>query len=315
MLPDKGAVDFYKFTLNSAGTLTINGTVKGDIGLCWRIYNDMGVEIDAHGDYYDDGSTGIGSFSPSINLTKGEYYLSASKYYSNRSGSYIFNLGFKSANESIPEDQGGSNNTLDDADEISLNKTYKGQIAENDKTDYYKFTVPKDEKVKMIWKGVNRNSWCLYDSVGKELHSGGSVSVFEREWELEAGDYYLQVWDGENYQFTLQTHTHKWKNQLVKATVTQNGTITPVCSSCGETGKVRTVYYPKTIRLSKTKYNYNGYAQKPTVKVVGSDGKVISPTYYKVTYSKGLTARGTYAVKITFKGKYSGSIKKYFKIV
>lgn len=215
MLPDKGAVDFYKFTLNSAGTLTINGTVKGDIGLCWRIYNDMGVKITSSGDYYDDGSTGIGSFSPSINLTKGEYYLSASKYYSNRSGSYIFNLGFKSANESIPEDQGGSNNTLDDADEISLNKTYKGQIAENDETDYYKFTVPKDEKVKMIWKGVNSNSWCLYDSVGKELHSGGTVSVFEREWELEAGDYYLQVWDGENYQFTLQTHTHKWKNQLV----------------------------------------------------------------------------------------------------
>ena len=314
LLPDKGAVDFYKFTLNSAGTLTISGTVKGDIGLRWRIYNDLGVEIDAHGNYYDDGSTGIGSFSPSVNLTKGEYYLSASKYYSNRSGSYIFNLGFKSANESIPEDQGGSNNTLDDADEISLNKTYKGQIAENDKTDYYKFTVPKDEKVKMIWKGVNSNNWRLYDSIGKELHSGWG-DLFEREWELETGDYYLQVWTGSNYQFTLQTHTHKWKNQLVKATLTQNGTITPVCSSCGETGKVRTVYYPKTIRLSKTKYNYNGYAQKPTVKVVGSDGKVISPTYYKVTYSKGLTARGTYAVKITFKGKYSGSIKKYFKIV
>ena len=69
------------------------------------------------------------------------------------------------------------------------------------------------------------------------------------------------------------------------------------------------------VRVGTTKYNYNGYAQKPTVKVVGSDGKVISPTYYKVTYSKGLTARGTYAVKITFKGKYSGSIKKYFKIV
>ena len=145
LLPDEGAVDFYKFTLNSAGTLTINGTVKGDVGLCWRIYNDMGVKITSSGDYYDDGSTGIGSFSPSINLTKGEYYLSASKSYSNRSGSYIFNLGFKSANESIPEDQGGSNNTLDDADEISLNKTYKGQIAENDETDYYKFTVPKDE--------------------------------------------------------------------------------------------------------------------------------------------------------------------------
>ena len=165
LLPDKGAVDFYKFTLNSAGTLTISGTVKGDIGLRWRIYNDLGVEIDAHGNYHDDGSTGIGSFSPSVNLTKGEYYLSASRdYFSHQPGPYTFNLGFKSANESIPEDQGGSNNTLDDADDISLNKTYKGQIAKNDETDCYKFTVPKDEKVKMIWKGLQYNYWSLYDS-------------------------------------------------------------------------------------------------------------------------------------------------------
>ena len=292
------AVDFYKITLNSAGCLSINGTVKGNFGLIWTVYNELGVRMKTFGGYYTDSSTGIGTFEPWIRLTKGEYYLSASKDYSDRSGSYVFNLGFKSANETISEDQGGSNNTMDDADEISLNKTYKGQIAYNDEVDYYKFSVPKDENVKMIWKSQD-SSW---------------GSLYEKEWFLEKGDYYLKISDGSNYQFTLQTHTHKWKNEVTKATLTENGTIIPKCD-CGVTGTAKTIYRPKTIRLSKTRYKYNGYAQKPTVKVIGSDGKVISPSYYKVTYSRGLTAKGKYTVKITFKGRYSGSVKKYFKIV
>lgn len=134
---------------------------------------------------------------------------------------------------------------------------------------------------------------------------------------LNAGNYYLAITRNNadtTYQFKVQPHIHSWKNEITKATLTENGTIIPRCA-CGETGTIKTIYCPKTIRLSKTKYKYNGYAQKPTVKVIGSDGKVISPSYYKVTYSRGLTAKGKYTVKITFKGRYSGSVKKYFKIV
>ena len=170
----------------------------------------------------------------------------------------------------------------------------------------------------MIGRAQCGPNWKIYKEEDGIMTSVWSTETYlvESDIELNVGDYYLVVWDGNstNYQFKLQTHTHSWKNEITKATLTENGTIIPKCA-CGETGTIRTIYCPKTIRLSKTRYKYNGYAQKPTVKVIGSDGKVISPTYYKVTYSKGLTARGTYAVKITFKGKYSGSIKKYFKIV
>ena len=125
-------------------------------------------------------------------------------------------------------------------------------------------------------------------------HSGESSLDFDEN--LDAGNYYLAVRKYHNettYQFKFQTHTHSWKNEITKATLTENGTIIPRCA-CGETGTIKTIYCPKTIRLSKTKYKYNGYAQKPTVKVIGSDGKVISPSYYKVTYSRGLTAKGKY---------------------
>ena len=318
-ISDNNVADFYEIKLNSAGLLSVSGTIKGT-SIVWTLYDDMGVEIINEGTYGPD-TTGIGSFAPDVNLTKGTYYLSVSRYrywqssYEGKSsGTYAFKVGLKSANETIPEEQGGSNDTIDDADDISLNKTYKGQIA------YNEFTVPKDEKVKAIWKGNDHNAdryvYYLYDSLGNCM-DWAYMSNTTREWTLEAGDYYIRVngsgYTG-NYQFTLQTHSHKWKNEITKATLTQNGTIIQKCA-CGETGRITTIYRPKTVRLSKTRYKYNGYAQKPTVKVIGSDGKVISPSYYKVTYSRGLTAKGKYTVKITFKGRYSGSVKKYFKIV
>lgn len=311
-LSDNNDADFYKITLNEAGLFSIKGIFRTR-HVRWRIYDDFGTKLDSR-DWNIDSLSQRGSFEYSWNLTKGTYYISADRIRSNTTGTYSFSLGHKSANETFSEAQGGSNNNSDDADQIELNKTYKGQLAFNDDEDWYKFTVPKKETVKVIGRSQRGVNWEIYEEVDGIMTSiwrnGGS------DIELNAGDYYLVVWKGNstNYQFKLQTHTHSWKNEITKATLTENGTIIPKCA-CGETGTIKTIYCPKTIRLSKTRYKYNGYAQKPTVKVIGSDGKVISPTYYKVTYSKGLTARGTYAVKITFKGKYSGSIKKYFKIV
>ena len=56
------------------------------------------------------------------------------------------------------------------------------------------------------------------------------------------------------------------------------------------------------------------YVKKPTVKVVGSNGKTISSSNYTVTYASGRKNVGKYAVKITFKGNYSGTKTLYFHI-
>lgn len=315
-LSDDNDADFYKVTLNEAGLFNIKGIFRTS-HVRWTIYDDFGSELSSNGDHRDNLSQ-RGTFDNSWYLTKGTYYVSIARDGYGTTGAYSFTLTHKSANESFVEDQGGSNNNSDDANQIALNKTYKGQLALNDKYDWYKFTVPKKETVKVIGRAQNSVIWKIYEET-----DGIMTSVWDRwtdslesDIDLNAGDYYLVVYKGNyaNYQFKLQTHTHSWKNEITKATLTENGTIIPRCA-CGETGTIKTIYCPKTIRLSKTKYKYNGYAQKPTVKVIGSDGKVISPSYYKVTYSRGLTAKGKYTVKITFKGRYSGSVKKYFKIV
>lgn len=315
-LSDNNDADFYKITLNEAGLFNIKGIFRTS-HVRWRIYDDFGSRLDYETDSIDNLSQ-RGTFDNFWYLTKGTYYVSIDRDGYGTTGAYTFTLTHKSANESFVEDQGGSNNNSDDANQIALNKTYKGQLALNDKEDWYKFTVPKKETVKVIGRAQEDVRWKIYEET-----DGIMTSVWDRwtdslesDIDLNAGDYYLVVYKGNsaNYQFKLQTHTHSWKNEITKATLTENGTIIPRCA-CGETGTIKTIYCPKTIRLSKTKYKYNGYAQKPTVKVIGSDGKVISPSYYKVTYSRGLTAKGKYTVKITFKGRYSGSVKKYFKIV
>lgn len=115
-------------------------------------------------------------------------------------------------------------------------------------------------------------------------------------------------------QKTVAKKAHTYKTYTTKATTSKNGSIVTKCSVCGSVKSKSTIYYPKTITLSTTSYTYNGSVKKPTVKVVGSNGKTISSSNYTVTYASGRKNVGKYAVKITFKGNYSGTKTLYFHI-
>ena len=60
------------------------------------------------------------------------------------------------------------------------------------------------------------------------------------------------------------------------------------------------VQVPATYKLSATSYTYDGKAKKPTVTVTDTDGKIINPTNYTVTYANNVDP-GTATMKITFK--------------
>ncbi|MGN0528554.1 MAG: leucine-rich repeat protein [Eubacterium sp.] len=107
---------------------------------------------------------------------------------------------------------------------------------------------------------------------------------------------------------------HIYKNIITKATSSANGNTVTKCSVCGEIKSNSTIYYPKTITLSTTTYTYDGKVKKPTVKVVGSNGKTISSSNYTISYTNGRKNVGQYAVTIKFKGNYSGTVKKAFTI-
>ncbi len=117
---------------------------------------------------------------------------------------------------------------------------------------------------------------------------------------------------------TIAKTAHTYKNVVTKATTSKNGKITPTCSVCGKTKTATTIYKPKSMSLSTTSYTYNGKAKKPSVTVKDSKGNKISSKYYTVSYISQSTGKkvssmknpGKYYVKVTFKTRYSGSLKK-----
>lgn len=87
-------------------------------------------------------------------------------------------------------------------------------------------------------------------------------------------------------------------------TVVRNFTINPIALKSSNT----------TVKLSKTKYTYDGKQKKPGVTVYDKNGAKISSSNYTVKYTSSATP-GKKKVTITFKGNYSGTVTKYFNVV
>ncbi|MBR3974411.1 MAG: leucine-rich repeat protein, partial [Clostridia bacterium] len=69
------------------------------------------------------------------------------------------------------------------------------------------------------------------------------------------------------------------------------------------------------VKLSNTSYTYNGYVKTPTVTVTNTNGvNLTKDTHYTVTYDEGRKNAGTYNVKVTMKGNYTGTKTLSFKI-
>ncbi len=108
---------------------------------------------------------------------------------------------------------------------------------------------------------------------------------------------------------------HTYKTYTTKATTSKNGSVVTKCTVCGAVKSRTVINSIKSAWLSKTSYTYNGKVQTPSVTVKDSKGRTLKKnTDYTVTYAKGRKNVGKYAVKITFKGKHSGSKTLYYTI-
>lgn len=156
---------------------------------------------------------------------------------------------------------------------------------------------------------------------GAEFNSTGNGSY---TFTLEKGEYVIATLEdnstsgSENYNdisFTMSAKCkHSYSVKTTKATQKADGKTVKTCSACGN--KVTTVI-PKisSVKLSATSYTYNAKAKTPTVTVKDSKGNALKKnTDYTVTYPAGRTNVGKYTVKITFKGKYSGTASKTFTV-
>ena len=87
------------------------------------------------------------------------------------------------------------------------------------------------------------------------------------------------------------------------------------CSVCGDIEKSTPIYKVSKMTLSTMTYTYDGKVKTPFVTVKDSKGKTLTKNVdYTVTYAAGRKNVGKYAVKVTFKGNYSGTLTQYLTI-
>lgn len=74
---------------------------------------------------------------------------------------------------------------------------------------------------------------------------------------------------------TIAKNEHNYKSTIVPATFNKDGTITGKCAICGHTKPVTVIPSIKIVELSKNEFTYNKKAQKPSVTIKNSKGKVL----------------------------------------
>lgn len=121
---------------------------------------------------------------------------------------------------------------------------------------------------------------------------------------------YWSQWD-EYHQHKYVTYSTTPADAMKKT----NGRVYRKCKTCG-TKTSSVIYYPGSITLSYTSIYYSGSLRAPSVTVKDTKGRtLVKGTDYDVAYSAGRKNVGRYQVKVTFKGKYSGTKNLYYNII
>ncbi|MGN0532878.1 MAG: family 43 glycosylhydrolase [Eubacterium sp.] len=154
-----------------------------------------------------------------------------------------------------------------------------------------------------VINGVNYSG--VFCKQRDESAAGNSVMTF-----AAAGDNNAEIWGVQ-----LNSNHIGTKTTTSKATVSGDGKIVQVCTGCGKAISTTVIPKASSVKLSATSYTYNGKVKTPSVTVKDSKGKTLKKnTDYTVSYAKGRKSVGKYAVKITFKGNYSGTKTLYFYV-
>ena len=123
--------------------------------------------------------------------------------------------------------------------------------------------------------------------------------------------------DGKNHWRTCECGEILNKAAHTEKTVTtETGTSVTSCAVCGKELSTATIPMVSEIALSQISYTYNGKVKTPAVIVKDSNGTVLQEgTDYEVTYTGTRKSIGQYTVRVTLKGKYTGTKELTFEIV
>lgn len=309
--------DFYKIDLIDAGKIGFNATFFNMEEVYWKLYGQNGEELLSRSPYFNSTTKNI-TVNEDIHLTSGTYYLAISRR-GNSCGKYTFSLPFVSANETYAEDYAGSNNSIETASELSLEKTYNGQLAVDDEKDFYKFVINADQTLTVASDlHMESASIKLYDLQGVEIWSEtpwwNSVTHtinFNRMTTLKSGTYYIAIvrYGSRTGNYTLkisrltqQNCPHdEYNTQWINSTYFAKGYTKHTCKACGYTYK--SDYQP--VKKLNQIYPYNYYqAGRGSAKLYWDSQS--DATGYQIRYCRGKNFKSGVITK-TIKGSSKSS--------
>lgn len=321
---NKNDNDWFKFTIPKDGYISLymkHDYINSgeDFAKVYFYHSDMQELVS-----YSIGCRDTSFTGGKLGVPAGNYYVKVNPC--SDKNYYKFKVNYFSSSEWETE----FNDAYSVADSLKLNISKNGNIRSGRDLDWYKFKLSSKRFIYLNFRHSYSDTYYspwevhVYNNVMKEIVSFNisdkETSTLKKLGTLASGTYYVKVesstWyhsDGD-YTINVGTHTHSYKTYTTRATLTKNGKTYQKCS-CGDVLSSSTIYHPEKITLGATTYTYNGKVRTPSVKVVASNGKTIKSSNYDLVYSKGRKNPGKYAVVIKFKGKYSGSVKKYFTIV
>lgn len=165
----------------------------------------------------------------------------------------------------------------------------------------------------------------IYDSISwEEIVNGTHVSITIPNPTLT-----LKVGQKGSYEVLCNSTDVKfvWSSNRTKiATVDASGVITAKSVGKAEifvhVGESRYTCYltvtaakPKSVKLNKTSFTYNGKVQKPSVAVYGADGKTLKTSDYTLSYSSDSKNVGNHQVTVRMKNNYTGSYTYAYRIL
>ena len=224
-----------------------------------------------------------------------------------KKGTYYINLNNTSDKE-IEYNIKVENEELVDIDSINLDSNYI-EIEEGVKKAV-KYTINPDNAT------FTSVDWKVSDTSIVSLGYVGNVMNIEALKEGKC-DITVTTKNGKKavcHIVVKKAGDHKYDSTIEKASTSKDGKIIDKCSRCGDVKVAQIISHPTNVVLNNSNFVYDGKVKTPTVTVTSADGKTVDSANYDISYANGRKDAGTYDVKVTFKGNYTGSLTTKFTI-
>ena len=236
---------------------------------------------------------------PKVDYVTYKIYLKKGTYYIN-----LNNTSDKETEYNIKVE----NEELVDIDSINLDSNYI-EIEEGVKKAV-KYTINPDNAT------FTSVAWKVSDTSIVSLGYVGNVMNIEALKEGEC-DITVTAKNGKKavcHIVVKKAGDHKYDSTIEKASTSKDGKIIDKCSRCGDVKVAQIISHPTKVVLNNSNFVYDGKVKTPTVTVTSADGKTVDSANYDISYANGRKDAGTYDVKVTFKGNYTGSLTTKFTI-